>query len=402
MKLRLPLFPSGLGAPRPRYVRLFNRWLRPGLSRIFGWYRRTVLRSTRAVAVVGSFGKTTATRTTRVALGLPSPHSGRNTWQSVAKGLLATRPGQKWVVLEVGVDGPGQMRPRARMVGPDIAVVMAIGRDHIRSFTSLDVTRHEKAEMVRALPASGLAVLNGDDPNVRWMAGETRARVATFGLGEANDVRAADISIELIEGAPGTQFTLHTAAGTRVVRTKLLGLPPVYALLASVTVGLQEGVPLDDILNRLANLAPIDARLQPVALPGGGIVLRDDVKSGEETIDAALDVLAAIPARRRMVVFGGIEEPGPSQRIRYRRLGSRMGATAARVILIDFGASMRSMRAGLRDGGLSADAIHIVGDASQATAWLSDLGEGDVVLLKGKHNQRLQRAVQPLLKRDSK
>ncbi|MCC7010162.1 MAG: hypothetical protein IT184_15250 [Acidobacteria bacterium] len=380
-------------ALRSRYVLIFNRWLRPALSWMLGRYRRTILRRTRVVAVVGSFGKTTATRAILVALGMPYPRRGRNTWQSIARGLLTTRSGQRWAVLEVGIDGPGQMAPRARMLGPDVVVVMSIGSDHSRSFKTLDVTRHEKAEMVRALPASGLAVLNGDDPNVRWMAGETRARVVTFGFGTANDVRAEELVVESVRA---TRCTLRTAGITRIVRTKLLGKPAVYAVLAAVAVGLHEGIPLDEMLDRLAALGPAEARLQPVLLPGGAVVLRDDVKAGEETIDAALDVLEAIPARRRIVLFSGIDEPGPSIRRRHRRLATRIGRIATRAILVEMGHSMTSVRAGLRDGGLSADAIHVVRQASEATRWLSDLGEGDVVLLKSRAAQRVNGLVQAL------
>jgi UDP-N-acetylmuramoyl-tripeptide--D-alanyl-D-alanine ligase len=384
------------GPQRLRLLRVFNRWMRPGLSWIVGRYRRTVLRSTRVVAVVGSFGKTTATRATLVALGMPCRDRGRNTWQSIARGLLGTWPGQRRAVLEVAVQGPGEMGPLARMVGADIAVVMSIGSDHHRKFKTLEVTRHEKAEMVRELPATGLAVLNGDDPNVRWMAGETRARVVTFGFGEANDVRAAGVAIE---SAQRTRFTLHTPAATKIVRTRLLGTPMVYSVLAAVAVGLHEGLPLDEMLGRLAELAPANARLQPVTLPGGAVLLRDDAKAGEETVDAALDVLEAIPARRRMVVFGGLDEPGPSHRTRYRRIGKRIGGMAARAIVIDFGESVRSLRAGLKNGGLPADAVHVVRDASQASAWLSDLGEGDVVLIKGRRAQRMKALVLALLER---
>ena len=69
--------------------------------------------------------------------------------------------------------GPGQMRQQAAMVRPDLVVVTAIAGDHWRSLSTLDITRNEKAEMVRALKPSGVAILNADDPNVRWMATQT-------------------------------------------------------------------------------------------------------------------------------------------------------------------------------------------------------------------------------------
>lgn len=74
------------------------------------------------------------------------------------------------------------METFARLTRPTICVVTTVGTDHSRSLGSLENTRDEKAKMVRALPSQGVAVLNADDENVLWMAGETSARVVTYGL----------------------------------------------------------------------------------------------------------------------------------------------------------------------------------------------------------------------------
>ena len=280
------------------------------------------------------------------------------------------------------------MAQRARTVGPDIAVVTAVGSEHNRSLKTLEVTRHEKAEMVRALPASGLAVLNGDDPNVLWMARETRARVITFGTGERNDVRATGITLDWPHG---TRFTLHVPQGSREVRVRLIGRTMVSAVLAAVAVALHEGKRVDDVLARLEALAPTPGRLQPERLPSGAMLLRDEFKAPEETIDAALDVLAQIPARRRTVVLGDIDEPmGPQRRI-YRRLGQRVARCAERVVFVTKDEHLSSSRTGAREGGLPSGAITSVRSVRAAVNELRDLTEGDVVLIKGRHTQRLQR-----------
>ena len=83
---------------------------------------------------------------------------------------------------------------------PDVAVITAVGSEHHRSLGTLEVTRAEKSWMVQALPAAGVAVLNGDDPNVMWMRQKTRARVVTFGFGAACDVRADDVRLDWPRG----------------------------------------------------------------------------------------------------------------------------------------------------------------------------------------------------------
>jgi UDP-N-acetylmuramoyl-tripeptide--D-alanyl-D-alanine ligase len=361
----------------------------PVLGRLAGAYRRTLLRRTRVVCVVGSFGKTTTTRAVAAALGEPAPGGAGNARGQVALALLGTRPGRRHAVLEVAIGGPGEMARHPPAIRPDVVVVTGIGTEHSRSFRSLEVTRHEKAEMVRALRPEGMAVLNGDDPNVRWMAGETRARVMTFGFGADVDVRATDVALDWPRG---TRFRLHTRDGVRDVQVRLIGRPGVCAIVAAAAVAIAEGCGLDGALEALETLAPTPGRLEPVALPTGAYLLRDDYKSPAETIEAALDILGEIPAARRLVVLGDVSEPlGPPRAI-YERIGTRLARVATRVVLVG-GSDLRSYRAGAKAGGMAPKAIRSVGRGvhEAADAIAADIEPGDVVLVKGRDSQRLDR-----------
>ena len=388
---RLADLASALGTASGRRCLLltaaYHGW--PLLGLAAACYRRTLLRRTRVVCVVGSFGKTTATRAIAAALGLPEAGGWGNARGQIALALLRARPGQRHVVLEVGIAGPGEMRRHPPVLRPDVAVVTGIGSEHSRSLGSLDATRHEKAEMVRALGADGVAVLNGDDPHVRWMRGETRARVVTYGLGAGVDVHAADVALEWPHG---TRFRLHSPAGAHAVRVRLVGRPGVYAALAAAAVAVAEGRPLDLALRALGQLAPTPGRLDPVALPGGAYLLRDDYKSPAETIDAALDLLAEIPAARRLAVLGAVSEPMGPPRPLYRRLGMRLGRIASRAVFVGFD-DVRSYRAGARAAGMPADALVDAGRSVHraAAAIARDLRPGDVVLVKGRDTQKLDR-----------
>jgi UDP-N-acetylmuramoyl-tripeptide--D-alanyl-D-alanine ligase len=302
--------------------------------------------------------------------------------------MLRIRPGQRHAVIEVGIADKGQMRQYAPVVRPDVAVVTSIGSEHHRSLGTLDVTRDEKAWLVRALPPEGTAVLNGDDPNVMWMTGETRARVVTFGFGAACDVRAVDVRIDWPRG---TRFRLLAFDDECDVTIRLVGRHMVYAALAAIAVAHREGVPLAATVARLAGLAPTPGRLQPVELPNGVMLLRDDFKSPVETIEAALDVLEQIPARRRIVLLGDISEPPSPQHATYRRIGERVGRLAAHFLVA--GAMMRDYRAGARVGGMDAARVVPAGDtpAAMAAKLASLLEPGDVVLVKGRDTEQLAR-----------
>ena len=125
-------------------------------------------------------------------------------------------------MVEVGIDRVGQMSRQSRMLQPDVAVITAVGSEHQSGLGSLDTTQREKARLLEGLRRPGLAILNGDDPRVRAMAGWTDARVVTYGLGPGNDVRASGVRLEWPRG---TRFTLHADGATRELCLQLLGAP---------------------------------------------------------------------------------------------------------------------------------------------------------------------------------
>lgn len=351
----------------------------------------TAARRVRVVAVVGSLGKTTTSRAVDAALGLPV-HAGTecNAFSYIAMALLGVRPRDNHAVIEVGIARKGHMRTYAKTIRPDITVVTSIASEHHRSLGDLSATSMEKAEMVRALGRSGIAVLNGDDPNVLWMKGSTRADIITFGFSCSNDVHATDVTLDWPHG---TRFRLHVNATTREVHTRLIGRTFVYPILAAVAVGLAEGFSIDTVLVALESLSPTPERLEPVRLATGAILLRDEYKSTLETIDVALDTLAQIPARRKIVVLGDVSEPPGSQGSIYRRLGSRVAGIATQAIFISSKRNCERYSAGIIGPAMRRDAVTKAGRSLKRAldAIPADLGEGDVVLIKGRDNQRLGR-----------
>ncbi|MDD5220700.1 MAG: Mur ligase family protein, partial [Candidatus Bipolaricaulis sp.] len=343
--------------------------------------------------VVGSFGKTTAAHAVSRALALKSPE-GWNSKSYLAASVLRLRPWVRRAVIEVGISRPGQMVEYARIVRPDVVVVTSIGSEHGSSLVTLDVTRNEKAEMVRALPPDGVAVLYGDDENVRWMAGETAARVVTFGLGEPNDVRASDVRLDW---PFGIAFVLHADGEAREVRTRLVGRHQVCALLAAVAVGRSEGLTLDAMVSRLEALPPATGRLELLHGPSGSWVLLDARKSHLETVEAALDLLEEVPARR-ILVLGSVEEPPGSQGPIYRTLGARAARIAPHVLFVGETKEFKSLRVGARRAGGDVSAFELFRDVAGVPARLRTLLKpGDVVLVKGRSTQHLERVAVGLL-----
>ena len=378
---------------RPGRLELRRRYstrLWPLMARVAGVYRRTLGRRPRIVAVVGSVGKTTTMRTVSAALGLAVSRPAllnANSHAAVGRALLSVRPWQARGVLEVGIGRPGEMRIQAATVRPDVVVVTAIGRDHWQSFHTLEATRDEKADILRTLSPTGVAVLNADDQNVRWMATQTKARVVLVGEAADADVRASDIELDWPHGM---RFVAHVGDETRPVRIRLVGRHMVYPALAAIAVAHIEGRPLDEAVAAVEAVDPTPGRMQTMATTSGAFVLRDDFKGSEDSWGAAIETLAAIPAKRHIVVFGEISEE--TGRTAYRDAGTKAGAFVDRSIFVGSGKNFRMYRSGAVASGLSANQIDHVHHAHEAVELLrDDLSEGDVVLIRGRWQQALGR-----------
>lgn len=373
-----------------------RNYLWPYLRLLASLHRRTLARRTRIVAVVGSYGKTTTTAAVCSALDLPLPERANSAFAGLALKLLRVRPWQRYAAFEVAIDGPGQMAPYAAMLRPDLVVVTSIGSEHHRSLGTLDQTREEKGRMVEGLRPGGTAVLNRDDPRVMAMAATGGFRVVTYGFDPTADVRATDVRIDWPHGM---RVMLHAGGVEREVRLRLLGRVMVYPALAAVAVAWVEGRPLDGVLAELEGLPPRPGRMQLEPLPGGAWLIRDEFKASLETIEAALDVMAELPGRR-IVVLGSVSEPPGSQGPICRHLGQRLAQIASRVIVV--GPLFQRYAAGAAAAGMPRTAL-VDAKRSVRAAWeavRADLEPGDIVLVKGRDTERLDRVALALQGRE--
>jgi UDP-N-acetylmuramoyl-tripeptide--D-alanyl-D-alanine ligase len=392
------LFFSPVGRARLRAGAWFRLW--PLLFPLAALYRRSLVRRTRLIAVVGSLGKTTTTRATAAVLGRPVAEvRGWNAGGFLAGGLLQIRSGDRVALAEVGVKRRGQMHRYARLLKPDVAIVTSIATEHHKTLGPIQQIREEKAEMVRRLPPCGFAILNGDDPNVRWMAGLTRAHVVTYGFGTANDIQACDY---VPEGLSGSRFRVRVEGRTHSVRTQLVGRHMVYALLAAVAAARVNGLEIGDTIRILETLAPTPHRLEPVQLADGAGLLMDDYKAVIETAESALETLAEIPARQKTVVLGEIFEPPGAPDEVYRDVGRWLAGAAQRVIFVGPPEAYARLTEGAIAEGMAPSCTqNAEGSVLTAARLLGEkLAPGDVVLVKGITTQRFERIALVLAGRD--
>jgi UDP-N-acetylmuramoyl-tripeptide--D-alanyl-D-alanine ligase len=337
------------------------------------------------IGITGSYGKTT----TKVCIGavlseheptLVTPASF-NSFLGVIRTINEhLEPTHRDFVVEMGMYRAGDIDELCRLVHPQIGVLTAIGPMHLERMGTIEAIADAKAELALALPADGHLVVNGDDPRCLEIAGRVTVDTIAYGIeNPAARVRAEAIEIE--QGV--TRFELVIDGERITARAGLLGHHNVSNLLAAAAVGHLRGMTLDQIARGMARVEPPEHRLQPLPNPRAGIVVIDDAYNANPAgAAAALEVLAAHPARRRILVTPGMVELGEQEFAANETFGRQAADVCDQVILVG-PRRTQPIESGLRAGGMDPDAITVVQDIAAATDVLAGMTRaGDVILFE--------------------
>jgi UDP-N-acetylmuramoyl-tripeptide--D-alanyl-D-alanine ligase len=246
-----------------------------------------------------------------------------------------------------------------------------------------------KAEAVEALPPTGLAVLNADDPYVAAMDKKTSARTVTIGIERDADIRARNIDSR---GLAGVDFELTAGGRTRPAHSPLPGARLIYNALAAVAVLLEEGISLEDAIDALAN-AEAPARLQARRAASGALILDDSYNASPPSVLAALSVLAETPGRR-IALLGDMLELGTAEAEGHRAVGER--AAAVTDVLFTTGPRGRLIAEAARSAGAST-VEHFDSKDEAVVALRALLKPDDVLLVKASHGLALNTVVEALV-----
>ncbi|GAA4717221.1 UDP-N-acetylmuramoyl-tripeptide--D-alanyl-D-alanine ligase [Phytohabitans rumicis] len=287
----------------------------------------------------------------------------------------------RFLVLEMGARGPGHVRHLCEVAPPRIGVEINVGVAHIGGFGSVDAIAAAKGELVEALPADGVAVLNADDPRVRAMAARTSARVVL--AGEAPDASVRASSVVLTAGR--ASYTLVTPQGEAPVRLGIAGRHQVGNSLLAAAVALECGLPFKELADALSELRVVSARRMDVFDRADGVTVIDDsYNANPASMAAALRALAATGAGRRTVaVLGYMAELGAYERDGHEEVG-RLTAELGVDRLVVVGEPAAPIHEGASAVATWGGESVLVTDQGAAVAVLRrELRPGDVVLVKG-------------------
>jgi UDP-N-acetylmuramoyl-tripeptide--D-alanyl-D-alanine ligase len=302
------------------------------------------------VGVTGSSGKTSTKDLLAGVLAAAgptvAPSGSFNNELGLPLTALRIEDGTRFLVAEMGARTPGNITYLCGITPPRIAVVLNVGAAHAGVFGSLDATACTKAELVAALPAGGVAVLNSDDPRVAAMAGLTRARVVLTGRGDRAQVRAVDVRLDEVARP---RFRLVTPAGEDDVRLRLHGEHHVGNALAAAAVGLEAGLDVAVVAGKLSAAEPVSRWRMDVRTRADGLtVVNDAYNANPDSARAALRALAAMGRgglrgpRRTWAVLGEMLELGGASAGEHHAVGQlAVELGVSQVVAVGEGAGRR-------------------------------------------------------------
>ncbi len=342
------------------------------------------------VGITGSAGKTGTKDLTAAALAPKfqvhaSPGSYNNE-AGVPLTLLAAPSTTEALVLEMGVRAHGDIAALCAIARPTVGVITNIGLAHAGPLGGRAGVARVKGELLEALDAQGLAVLDADDPETPGLTARTAARVLRVSArdhgsapdGHAADVRATGITLDA-DLRPS--FTLDSPWGSGPVTLAVRGAHQVVNASLAAAVALAHGVAFDDVAAGLVGVEPAPWRMEIERSAGGVTVLDDAYNANPSSMAAALEALARVEVPgRRLAVLGEMRELGDLSVREHTALGVLVGTTAVDA-LVAVGAEAAPLAAAARTAGV---VVTEVPDAAAALDAVSGyVVAGDAVLVKG-------------------
>jgi len=312
---------------------------------------------------------------------------------------LRLRPYPEILVLEMGIDHPGDMDYLLGIVRPDIGVLTHVSESHLAQFESLDHIAKEKGKLIAALPETGTAIMNADNERAFRQGERSRATILSYGLSPSASLSADNIRL-LQEGnqVEGLSFKLNSDGKSIPVRLPdIISQHHISAVLAAAAIGTALRMNLVDIAAALVDFRTLPGRMQLIAGDGGVRILDDTYNASRVSTEAALATLRELIAPRKVVILGDMLEIGPASDEVHRTLRDAVIASGA-TVFIGVGQHMRFLSDALIGTNFPEKSIHHFPDPIIAETNIRSLiRPGDLILVKGSQGLRMELIVNSLL-----
>jgi UDP-N-acetylmuramoyl-tripeptide--D-alanyl-D-alanine ligase len=318
--------------------------------------------------------------------------------------LVIVLPGYPEIlVLELGVDRPGDMRYFMSFIHPTVGIITNVSLSHIEFFKTVENIAKEKRVLIESVAQDGFVILNADDENTMKMSQNTLAQAVSIGQAENADVNASHIVYNYLANEPsGISFKLNYDGKNIPIRLKnILAAHYVYAALIGAAAGIIFKINLIDIANALESYRSPNGRMNLLAGINGSFIIDDTYNASPMSTLAALDVLGELKAQRKIAMLGDMLELGDQTRSGHSAVGKKI-FSAKIDIFVAVGERMKAASSELIAMGFPSANIFQFDDADSAGEKIKQLIKpGDFILVKGSQGMRMEKIVEKIIKNQS-
>lgn len=365
---------------------------RAALLAVAGLHRNRM--NAKVVAVTGSVGKTTTKEMVAAALSAQfltlKNEANLNNEIGLSHTMLKITEEHRAAVLEMGMDGPGQIHPMSMSAQPDIAIVTNIGLSHLEAMGSKENTLKEKLSVADGMQDGAPLILCGDDPMLRDYR-QPRLDILYYGIDNtACDVLAVDIDEQT------AYTTMKIRYGGRLFDCNIptIGRHNIYNALAAFCVAVCLNISPEKAVKALEDYVPAGMR-QKIVEKNGYTVVEDCYNASPDSMKAALGTLAEMKCNgRKIAVLSDMLELGSVEQSSHYDVG-KLVAQLDIDILACSGSRSKQYAQGAEDGGMKD--IHYFEDQAQLQNWLGgNIRTGDILWFKASRGMKLEQTIEKI------
>jgi len=310
-----------------------------------------------------------------------------------------------FLILEMAVDKPGDMRYLQKIVKPKIGVMTKIGHAHIGAFNSLEKIQKEKMILATKLPKKGFAILNYDDQLIMQNVDSVQAKILTYGFSEGADLRAVNIKDKVNQLQDRTEIIginfdlIYQGKKENIFLSGVIGHAFVYSALCGIAVGVANGMDLPEIKESLSDVHFSPGRMRIIPGIKRTTVIDDSYNASPEAVITALHSIKHLDlgSGKKFAVLGDMLELGKHTERLHQKVGREVHLSGFDKLIVVGERALDIAKGALWAGMEKDDIFHFANNKSAGLFIQKRIKQGDLILVKGSQGARMEKIVKEIM-----
>lgn len=308
------------------------------------------------------------------------------------------------VVLELGIDRPGDMKYLLSFLPISVGVLTNVSSSHLEFFNTVGQIAREKGLLIKQLSESGTAIVCADDERVMRVTSKTKAKVITFGLSEEASIHADNISFSGDLGHfDGCHFKLSFDGKTIPVHLPfVVAQHHIQAVLAGIAVGMAFKLNPIDMVASVRSFRSLPGRMRVIDGFKQSWIIDDTYNSSPVSLHAALATLQSFQSGRRIVVLGDMLELGSESEDAHRKVAQWVIEAGADVVVLVGSRMLVVYESLIHDDYPQEHCLWFDNPTDAGNAIRDLITSGDIILVKGSQGMRMEKITEALMAHQEK